>query len=87
MIRISRACHFIAVPGAALYFDHNELRLATRRCLVGDDYEKISAVLEEQLLAEEQKLKAMKQSLHRMEEEIFKRLWQMERAEVRRHDA
>jgi len=76
------AWHYVAVPGAALYFDRNELSLATRRCLVGDDYERISAALHEQLLAEEQKLKAMKQSLHRMEEEIFKRLWKLQRAEV-----
>ena len=68
---------YVALPGAILYFDNGVLNLCTRRCLIGDDYDHISTALREQLLAEESKLTAMKQSLHRMEEEIFKRLWEM----------
>jgi F-type H+-transporting ATPase subunit epsilon len=68
---------YIAMPGAILYFDENVLSLCTRRCLIGDDYERISSALREQLLAEESKLVSMKQSLHRMEEEVFKRLWEL----------
>lgn len=73
---------YIALPGAILHFDRNVLSLATRHSLVGDDYERISAALREQLLAEEQKLTSMKESLHRMEEEVLKRLWELGRAEA-----
>jgi F-type H+-transporting ATPase subunit epsilon len=68
---------YVALPGAILYFDDDVLNLCTRRCLIGDDYDHISTALREQLLAEESKLTEMRQSLHRMEEEIFKRLWEM----------
>jgi F-type H+-transporting ATPase subunit epsilon len=70
---------YLALPGGVLYFDANVLTLSARRCLVGDDYARISEALEEQLLAEEHHLHKMKESLHRMEEEIFKRLWEMGR--------
>jgi F-type H+-transporting ATPase subunit epsilon len=73
------AWHYIAMPGAVLYFHDDVLTLSARRCLVGDDYMRISAALQEQLLVEEQKLHNVKESLHRMEEEIFKRLWEMGR--------
>jgi len=73
--------HYVALPGAILCFDEGVLSLCTRRCLVGDNFERISVALREQLLAEEMKLTTMKQSLHRMEEEIFKRLWEMSKRE------
>ena len=71
--------HYVALPGAILYFERNVLNLGTRRCLVDDDYERISTALREQLLAEERKLASMKESLHRMEEEVLKRLWEIGR--------
>ena len=37
----------------------------------------ISKALQQQLVAEEEELYAMKESLHHMEEEVLKRLWQM----------
>lgn len=70
---------YLALPGAVLYFVNNELFINTRRYLRGADYAGISAVLESQLLAEEQELAQLKQSLHHMEEAMFKRLWQMGR--------
>lgn len=69
--------NYAALPGGILTFDRNELSLCTRRCLVGTDYELISAALREQLIAEESRLSSMKRSLHQMEEELFRRLWEM----------
>ena len=69
------AWQYLALPGAALYFNDNELSLSTRRYLVDDDYERISTALHEQLLAEEQELHELKKSLHHMEEEVLRRLW------------
>lgn len=68
---------YLALPGALLYFSGNELSLGTRRFLLDDDYERISAALHEQLLAEEQTLDDIRKSLHRMEEQLFRRLWDM----------
>ena len=70
------AWQYLALPGAVLYFNNNELSLSTRRYLVDDDYERISIALREQLLAEENDLRELKKSLHHMEEEVLKRLWE-----------
>ena len=71
------AWQYLALPGAVLYFNDNELSLSTRRYLVDDDYERISIALHEQLLAEENELRELKKSLHHMEEEVLKRLWEI----------
>jgi F-type H+-transporting ATPase subunit epsilon len=71
---------YLALPGAVLYFQDNVLTLSTRHYLLDDDYMRISEALQQQLLAEEEKLHTMKESLQRMEEEVLKRLWEMSRA-------
>jgi F-type H+-transporting ATPase subunit epsilon len=71
--------HYLAMPGAVLYFYDNTLTLSTRHYLRDDDYQRISAALQEQLLTEEENLQATKRTLHRMEEEILKRMWEMSR--------
>lgn len=68
---------YLALPGAVIYFNDNELSLSTRRYLVDEDYERISIALHEKLLVEENELRELKKSLHHMEEEILKRLWEM----------
>ena len=70
---------YLAVPGAVLHFRDGVLTLSTRRYLLDDDYDRISRTLRQQLLAEEARLQEMKQSLRRMEEEIFRRLWEIGR--------
>ena len=74
-----QAWQYLALPGAVLYFNDDVLTLSTRHFLLDDDYMRISAALQEELLAEEEKLHTMKEGLHRMEEEILKRLWEMGR--------
>jgi F-type H+-transporting ATPase subunit epsilon len=79
-IRLSRGnWQYLALPGAVLYFRDNRLTISTRRYLLDDDYKRISRVLREQLLAEEEKLYSIKKSLHQMEKEVLKRLWEMGR--------
>ena len=68
---------YLAMPGAVLYFFNNVLTLSTRRYLRDDDYTRISAALQEQLLAEEEQLHATRESLRRMEESLLKRLWDL----------
>lgn len=71
--------HYIATPGALLYFYNNQLILSTRHFFIDNDYMRISRTLEEQLLQEENKLVKQKQSLRHMEEVVFKRLWDIGR--------
>jgi F-type H+-transporting ATPase subunit epsilon len=70
---------FLALPGAVLYFVDNELYVNTRRYLHDPDYKRISAALREELLAEEDKLRAMRESLNRLEDEMLKRMWTLQR--------
>jgi F-type H+-transporting ATPase subunit epsilon len=72
---------YLAVPGAVLYFHDNVLTLSTRRYVLDEDYMRISQTLKQQLLEEEENLYAMKKSLHNMEDEVLKRLWEMYRKE------
>lgn len=73
---------YLAMPGALLYFHDNLLTLNTRHYLLDDDYSRISTSMQQQLLAEEEKLHAMKASLHQLEEAVLKRLSRLGRAGV-----
>jgi F-type H+-transporting ATPase subunit epsilon len=68
---------YLALPGALLYFHDDTLTLSTRHFVMDDDYQRISAVIREKLLAEEAELKGLKESLRRMEEEFLRRMWQL----------
>ena len=70
---------FLALPGALVYFVDGQLYLSTRRYLRDPDFERVSAVLRRQMLEEEEALRGMKQSVHRLEEEMMRRMWQMKR--------
>lgn len=73
---------YLALPGAVLYFSGEHLTLSTRRYLRDADYLRISAALQQQLLAEEENLRAVKESLRQMEEELLRRMWEMGRQEA-----
>ncbi|KPK32097.1 MAG: ATP synthase F0F1 subunit epsilon [Betaproteobacteria bacterium SG8_40] len=70
---------YLAVPRALVYFVDNQLTLTTRHYVLDDDYERISRTLQEELLAEEQALRSVRNSLRIMEEYLLKRLWQVGR--------
>ena len=70
---------YLAIPRGILYFVDNALYISTRRFLHDADYQRISAGLLEQLLKEEDELRVIKESLYRLEQEMFRRLWQMGR--------
>ncbi len=72
--RLNQDWQYLALPGAVLYFAENRLCLCTRRYLRGGDYRRMDAVLREQLGREEEDLRGMKKSLHRLEQEMLKRL-------------
>jgi F-type H+-transporting ATPase subunit epsilon len=71
---------YLALPGALLYFRDDTLTLSTRHFVVDDDYQRISAVIRDKLLAEETALEGLKASLRRMEEEFLRRMWKLGQA-------
>ena len=73
---------YLALPGGLLYFVDNRLRICTRHFLLDRDYQRISGLLRDQLLAEEESLTKVKRSLHRMEQQLMRRLWELGRNTV-----
>ncbi len=76
----NRPWEYLALPGGLAYFVDSQLYLSTRRYLRGLDYASLSAALRRELRAEEEALREMKQSMRRLEEEMFKRLWKIGRS-------
>ena len=74
-----RPWQYLALPGALLYFVDNQLFLNTRHYVRDDDYSRINTVLSEQLRKEETGLRHIKESLRRMEEEMLKRMRDIQR--------
>jgi len=76
---INQDWEFLALPGALAYFVGGQLHVSTRRYLRGKDCDGITAALRQELLSEEENLHEVKQSMRRLEEEMFKRLWKVKR--------
>jgi F-type H+-transporting ATPase subunit epsilon len=70
---------YLACPGAVLNFVRDDLFVNTRRYLVDDDYGRVSTLLAGQLAREEAELKTVKDNLQRLEQELFRRLRQIDR--------
>ncbi|MFA6162320.1 MAG: F0F1 ATP synthase subunit epsilon [Methylobacter sp.] len=73
---------YLALPGAVAYFNNNELTISTRHFLIDTDLERISSLLEQELIAEEEDLRATKESLHRMEQAMLKRMLTLKRKTI-----
>lgn len=70
---------YLALPGAVAYFNHNVLTLSTRHFLINTDLERISVLLQQQLVVEETELRATRDSLQRMEQAMLQRMWALKR--------
>jgi F-type H+-transporting ATPase subunit epsilon len=70
---------YLALPGGVLYFKDNLLNLSTRHFLIDDDFDRISILLNQQLITEEDKLRATRLSLYRMEQAMLKRMVSLQR--------
>ena len=70
---------YLALPGAVVYFNNNELTLSTRHFLIDTDLERISTLLDQELIAEEENLRATRDSLRKMEQAMFKRMVALQR--------
>jgi len=74
---------YVALPGGLLYFVGNELRISTRRYFRSKDYNEMEDVLDRELQEEEESLKAIKNSLRRLDESILRRLLTLRLSEER----
>ena len=70
---------YLACPGAVLRFEGDCLTLSTRSYLCDRDYGRISALLTGRLADEEAALGSVKDSLQRLEQELFRRMRELER--------
>lgn len=71
--------HYLALPGGILSGGGDRLTLCTRRCLHDTDIRRMGALLAELQQAEEGTLGGIRESLHRLEEEMLRRLREIER--------
>jgi len=74
--------HYLAIPSGLLYACDNVVTLTTRRYCLDTDYTRISQLLLDELLREEEELNEIKINLHHLEDEMMKRLWRMNRPEL-----
>lgn len=74
---------YLALPRALVHMREGELHLTTRRWLRDQDHRRISTVLDQRLREEEAGLAQVRSSLRRMEEEMLRRLWSLERDALR----
>ncbi|HAT4425611.1 F0F1 ATP synthase subunit epsilon [Legionella pneumophila serogroup 1] len=70
---------YLALPGAVVYFIDNQLHIATRHYVRHKAYQAIQRVLEDELHWEENNLLQTQESVHRLDEEMVKRLWELKR--------
>lgn len=69
---------YLACPGAVLHFSDARLTVSTRRYLLDQDHGRISGLLAGQLAQEEDVLRSVKDGLQKLEQELFRRLRQLE---------
>jgi F-type H+-transporting ATPase subunit epsilon len=68
---------YLALPGGVLYFIRNQLYINTRHYLRSKDYQVILTAMDEELHNEEEGVRSIKESLHRLDKEMLKRLWEL----------
>lgn len=68
---------YLALAGGILYFLDNVLFLATSSYIRHRDYNVIGSLLDERIRIDEQQIQDMKRSLHRIDQEILRKLTQL----------
>lgn len=71
---------YLAQPGATLHFADNRLTVATRDYVLSPDHRLVVEALEQRFANEDATLVAVRENLIQIEREMFRRLWELERA-------
>lgn len=69
---------YAGLPGGLLYFVDNELRISTRRYVLGSDAAAIAGTLAQEILTEEQALAQTRRKLRRLEAQMLERMAQLD---------
>ena len=77
--------HYAALPGGVLYFNNNELFISTRQFILGDDAQTMTEAVKSMLADEQETLHGLKHSIIKLEQEVFRRLWQLQHHESFEH--
>ncbi|MDX1353100.1 MAG: hypothetical protein R3254_08810 [Thiomicrorhabdus sp.] len=70
---------YLGTSSALLDFRENQLTISTQHFLVDSDYQTISRSLQETMRKEAEQLSEQKQSFQHIEEEVLKRVWELNR--------
>lgn len=73
--------HYLALPGGILSTAGTELTICTRRYLHDTDFRRMGALLAELQQADQKAVGGIRESLHRLEEEMLRRLREIERGD------
>jgi F-type H+-transporting ATPase subunit epsilon len=74
LTRADGASEYLALPGGVLYFSRNSLRIATTAFVRSRSMDEVAQALEKKIRSEEEGIREIRRSLHRLDEEILKRL-------------
>ncbi len=80
----ARPWEYLALPGGVLYFDSGSVRISTGRYARGNDYRQMRSILRERVAAEERTLGALRSSVRKLENEMLRRLYELQRLGVAR---
>ena len=69
---------YLALPGGILRVAAGAVWLFTRRYLEDSDYRRLGGEIERELRAEEEALRQTRMSLQQMEQQLLRRLWELE---------
>jgi len=75
----SEQWHYLALPGGLASFQANQLTISTRYFLIDTDFHRISDLLEQQALKEQETMRSTRESLHCMELTVFKKIRELKR--------
>lgn len=68
------ATEYLALPGGILYFVENDLSIVTISYLRSTDYTKIRDLLDETIRIDEERIREIRVSLHRLDQEIIQKM-------------
>lgn len=71
--------HYLALPGAVLRFAGNRMSVTATHFLCSEDMDAMSSALENELQAAENAVRTTKAAIHKMEEALMRKLWEMSR--------
>lgn len=75
------AWQYLALPSGLASFQGNELTISTRYFLIDTDFDKISKLLEQRALKEQEMIRSTRESLRGMEQLVLKKIRELKRNE------